>query len=105
MHTSLFKSIAGSLAALTLGISVATTPALAGHDGGFGGGGFRSGFGGGGLHDRFGGEGFHGRIGGGGFRGGFDGYYGFGGYENCIAYQPAYDRSGRMIGQAPVNIC
>jgi hypothetical protein len=99
MRTSLFKSIAGSLAALTLGISVATTPALAGHGGGFGGGGFRSGFGGGGLHGRFGGGGFRG-----GFDG-FDGYYGYGGYDNCITYQPAYDRSGRMIGQAPVNIC
>jgi hypothetical protein len=36
MHTSFFKSIAGSLAALALGVSVATTPALA-HSGGGGG--------------------------------------------------------------------
>ena len=45
MHTSLFRSIARSLAALTIGASVATTPALAGFRTG-GGGGFHGGFGG-----------------------------------------------------------
>ena len=45
MHTLFFKSIAGSLAALALGVSVATTPASA-HGGG-GGGAFHGGFGGG----------------------------------------------------------
>jgi len=69
MHTLFFKSIAGSLAALALGVSVATTPALA--HGGFGGGAFDGGFGGGGFHGGFGGGGFRGGFGGGGFHGGF----------------------------------
>jgi hypothetical protein len=95
MHTSFFKSIAGSLAALALGVSVATTPALA-HGGG---GGFHGGFGGGGFHGGFGGGGFRGGFGDRGFRGGFGGYYGgygycgygygyygYYGYGNCFAY-------------------
>ena len=45
MHTLFFKSIAGSLAALALGVSVATTPASAHGGGGGGGGAFHGGFG------------------------------------------------------------
>jgi hypothetical protein len=69
MHTLFFKSIAGSLAALALGVSVATTPASA-HGGG-GGGAFHGGFGGGGFHGGFGGGGFRGGFGDRGFRAGF----------------------------------
>lgn len=86
MHTSLFRSIARSLAALTIGASVVTTPALAGFRTG-GGGGFHGGFGGGGFR-----AGFRDR----GFRGGFGGYcagygycgysFGYYGYGNCFAY-------------------
>ena len=56
MHVSLFRSIARSLATLALGLSIATTPAVAGLRAG-GGGGFHGGFGG-----------FHGGFGDGGFR-------------------------------------
>jgi hypothetical protein len=82
---SLSKLIVGSLAALALGVSVATTPALA-HGGG-GGGAFHGGFG-----DRGSRAGFRDR----GFRGGVAGYYGgygycgcgygYYGYGNCFAY-------------------
>jgi hypothetical protein len=70
MHTSTLSSIAGSLTALALGVSVATTPALA-RGGGFGGGGVRSGSGGGGFHGDFGGREFHGGFTDRGFPGGF----------------------------------
>jgi hypothetical protein len=66
MHTSFFKAIAGSLAALALGVSVANTPALAR------GGGFHGGFGG--------------YYGGYGYCGYGYGYYGYYGYGNCFAY-------------------
>jgi hypothetical protein len=93
------------LASLALCVSVATTPAFAAH-----GGGFRNGFGdGGGFHDGFRGRGFRGGF------GAFDAYYGdygyggygydYEGYGSCFASQPAYDRSGRLIGRAPVNNC
>ena len=86
MHKSLFALIAGSLMALAIGVSAATTPAQA-H--------FRSG---GGFHGGFGGLGFHGGFRDRGFRGGFGGYYavygygycgyeyGYYGYGNCFAY-------------------
>jgi hypothetical protein len=104
MRTSLFKSIGGSLAALTIGVSVVTTPAIAGFrssggggfHGRFGGGGFHGGFGGGGFHSGFGGGGFRDGFRDRGFRGGFGGYYagygycgygyGYYGYGNCFAY-------------------
>ena len=75
MRTSLSKSIAGSLAALALGVSVATTPVLA-HGGG---GGFR--MGGGGFHGGFGG--YYGYYAGYGY---CDYGYGYYGYGNCFPY-------------------
>jgi hypothetical protein len=103
-NTSFFKSIAGSFAALALGVSFASTPVLA-----HGEGGFHGGFGGGDFHGGFGGGDFHGGFGGGGFRGGFgdrglrkgsrdrgfrrgfgayyaycDYGYGYYGYRNCL---------------------
>ena len=62
MHVSLFRSIGRFLAILALGLSVATTPAVAR---GGGGGSFHGG--GGGFHGGFGGRGFHNGFGGGGF--------------------------------------
>jgi hypothetical protein len=97
MHKSLFALIAGSLMALAIGVSAATTPAQA-HFRSGGGGGFHGGFGGGGFHGGFGGLGFHGGFRDRGFRGGFGGYYavygygycgyeyGYYGYGNCFAY-------------------
>jgi hypothetical protein len=95
MHTSLFKLIAGSLAVLTMGVSVATSPAQA-HFRSSGGGGFHGSFGGGGFHGGFGGRGFREGFRDRGFRGGFGGYYagygycsygyGYYGYGNCFAY-------------------
>ncbi len=116
MHVSLFRSIARSLATLALGLSIATTPAVAGFRSG-GGGGFHGGFGGGGFHGGFGSEGFHGGFGDGGLRGRFAdrgfhrrfgdrffgggvdpyyadygycgygyGYCGYPSYDNCLAY-------------------
>jgi hypothetical protein len=107
MCASTFKSIAGSFTALALGALVATTPAAA-RGVSFGGGGFHSSFGGREFHGGFAGRRFHDGFGGRAFFGGFDdcyGGYGYGGYDSCIAYRAAYDRSGRVIGQAPVNIC
>ena len=108
MHVSLFRSIARSLAILALGLSVATTPAVArgGGGGSFhgGGGGFHGGFGGGGFHRGFGDGGFRGRFadrrfhrrfgdrffGDGAYYAGYGycgyGYYGYPGYGNCLAY-------------------
>jgi hypothetical protein len=94
MHVSLFRSIARSLAILALGLSVATTPAVArgGGGGSFhgGGGGFHGGFGGRGFHNGFGGGGFRGRFADRGFRRrfAFGGYYGYCGYP--YGY-PSYD--------------
>jgi hypothetical protein len=91
MQASLFRSLARSLATLALGLSIATTPAVAGlrvgggggfhgagggFHGGFGGGGFHAGFGGGGFHGGLGDEGFHGGFGDGGFRFGDRGFRG-----------------------------
>ena len=107
MHVSLFRSIARSLAILALGLSVATTPAVA-RGGGGGGGSFHGGggFGGGGFHGGFGDRGFRGGVGDGGFRGrfadrGFRGHFGdrrfvggFGGYYGYCGYPygyPSYD--------------
>jgi hypothetical protein len=98
MHSSFFKSIGGSLAALTIVVSIATTPAMAGFrsgggggfHGGFGGGGFRGGFGGGRFRDGFRDRGFRGVFGGYYAGYGYCGYggygYGYYGYGNCFAY-------------------
>ena len=90
MHVSLFRSVARFLAILALGLSVATTPALAR---GGGGGSFHGG--GGGFHGGFGGGGFRGRFADRRFVGGFGGYYGYCGYpygyptsDYCLSDQP-----------------
>ena len=119
MHVSLFRSIAKSLAILALGLSVATTPAVArgggrgggsfhggggGFHGGFGDRGFRGGVADGGFRGRFADRGFRGRFGDRRFVGGFGGYYGYCGYpygypsyDYCLTYYPQRqtDRSSR----------
>jgi hypothetical protein len=87
MRNSTFKTVAASLAALAVIISLGTSPVLArgggGHGGGFGGGGFGAGggihFGGGGTFH--GGEGLHpgGQI----YSGRHDHNHFYGGYYAC----------------------
>ena len=108
---SMMKTIAGSLAMLALGVSIATSPTLAARGGHFGGGGVRIASGFGGFHGRFGDRGLRGGFGGGGFYDGFDAYYGgygygpYGPYGSCAAYRPVYDQLGRIVTQTPVNDC
>jgi len=109
MRSSLFKSIAASLAALTLGFSVATTPALAAHRMG-GGWGFHGGYGG--WYGGYGGWGW----GGYGYYGDpYDAYYGYGPYyggpdayggdAGCVSPQRVYDRHGHYLGRRYVDMC
>lgn len=121
MRTSLFKAITGSLAALTLGLSLATTPASAAFrmgGGGFHGGGFRG----------YGGWGYGGWGWGWGWPYGGYGYYPYGDYGyypygayydygygpyngdsyrngGCVRLRPVYDRHGRYLGRHYVDMC
>ncbi len=125
MRTSLFKAIAGSLAALTLGLSIATTPASAAfrmggggfhgggfHGGGFRGGGFRGGFGGYGGWG-YGGWGWGWPYGDYGYYP-YDAYYDYGygpyygepyGNNGCLRLRPIYDQRGRYLGRHYVDMC
>jgi hypothetical protein len=95
MRASLKKSIALSLAGLTLavGIAASATPASAHIH--FGGGGF-GGFGGGwnhGWNHHGWGHGF-----GVGYVGGYDD-------DSCIRYRSTFDSWGNFIGRRAVNVC
>jgi hypothetical protein len=93
MRASLKKSIAVSLAALTLvaGLSASVTPAAA----------FPMG-----PHHHFGGFGWGLGVGLGlGVLGGIAAAQPGYGYGSCIRYRPAYDAWGNYIGPRPVNIC
>ncbi len=116
MRASIKKSIAISLAALTLGAGLAAsaTPASAhmffGGGGHFGGGGFGH-FGGGGF-GHFGGWNHggwnhwnHWNQFGWNHRWGYGGGYYAGGYDDCIRWRPSYDNEGNYIGRHPVNVC
>jgi hypothetical protein len=113
--TRIRKAIAGGLAALTLGVTVAATATPADAQwrrGGWGGGwgGYHRGWGGGGWGGGWGGPLAAGAIGGlalgaiaagagaGGWGGGWGGY----GYS-CIANQPVYDSWGNFIGYQRVR--
>ncbi len=124
MRSSLFHSIAGSLAALALGFLVTTTPASAAfrmgggggfHGGGFHGGGFHGGYGGG--YRGYGGWGWggYGGWGWGDYYGDpYDAYYGYGRYggpypyagdAGCVRPQRVYDRHGHYLGRRYVDMC
>ena len=101
MRATFLKTCGASIAALALGLSLVTTPALAGgggHDSNIhSGGGFHGGHGGGGAF-RGGGGGWHGGStafhgGGGGWHGG---YAGGGGYGN--GYGGGYGYGGAALG-------
>jgi hypothetical protein len=102
MRASLKKSIALSLAGLTLavGIAASATPASA-HihfgGGGFGGGWNHGGFGGGWNHGGWNHFGWHHGFGV-GYVGGYDD-------DSCIRYRPMYDSWGNFVGRNPVNVC
>ena len=87
MRNTLFQTVATSLAVMTLGVSLATTPVLAGarHGGGGGGGSHHVAavHRGGGAHVQYAGH----RYGGGGGNYGGGGYYSGGGYYGgCNSY-------------------
>jgi hypothetical protein len=107
MFVSLKKTIAGSLAALTVGLALAGAAAPASAQPLYHGG----------MH--------------GGMHGGWHGGHGFGGrgwgpvaalgvaglvagaivasqgpyYNDCTGYRPVYDGYGNYVGQRPVNVC
>jgi hypothetical protein len=84
MRNTLLHTVAASLAVLTIGVSLATTPVLAGARHGSGGGSHHvaSVHRGGGAHVQYAGH----RYGGGGGNYGGGGYYGAGGYYSGGGY-------------------
>ena len=116
MTTILKRTISGALAAATLGLTVAATPASAGywgpgwgwhHHGGWGGGAVAAGV--------IGGLALGAIAANSAYPGGYGGYggyypaypaYGYGGYGGCyIQRQPVYDPYGNFIGYHRVRFC
>jgi hypothetical protein len=88
MRISVKKTVAASLAALTLGLAVVSTPASA--------------------HTWHGGWGHHGFWGPGlvfGLAAGAIATSAYGYNYDCVRYRPVYDAYGNYVGREPVNIC
>jgi hypothetical protein len=107
MRASMTKVVAVLLTALILGVGAlgASTPAAASPwrgswHGGWHGGGWRGGYGWGwGPGLALGGLALGAAIASAPY------YYPYYGYNNCVSYQPVYDRWGHYIGRQPVNMC
>ena len=107
MRASLTKIVAVLLTALILGVGAlsASTPASAAPwrgnwHGGWHGGGWRGGYGWGwGPGLALGGLALGAAIASAPYA------YPYYGYNNCLSYQPVYDRWGHYIGRQPVNMC
>jgi hypothetical protein len=87
MRASLKKSIALSLAGLTLAIGIAASATPASAHIHFGGGGWNHGW------NHFWGHGF-----GVGYAGGY-------GDDSCLRYRPTFDSWGNFIGRRAVDVC